>query len=395
MGRTAEPERARTAATEIVRTLRQAGHVAYFAGGCVRDELMGLAPTDYDVATDATPERIKALFKRTDEVGAAFGVVLVTLPAGGGKATVEVATFRSDGPYSDRRRPDVIHFSDPEADARRRDFTINALFLDPLADAPQTSRLGATPAARGKIIDYVGGVADVQARVLRAVGDAEARLAEDHLRALRGVRLAARLGLSIDAPTASAIERRAADLGGVSRERIGDEVRRIMAHPSRGAAALLLTRFGLDAPVLDEAHKGAPPRSILGGLGADAPFAACLAAWALDRGEGPPARDVARRWRAALCLSNEESASLAAILGALAAVREWETLGVAGRKRLAARPGFEPALTLLSLADPAAGQAVRRSVDELASSAGGLDPAPLLDGDMLVAMGMKPGPRFK
>src|SRR5690606_38856214 len=145
MARAADPVQARAAATEIVARLRSAGHVAYFAGGCVRDELLGLHPTDYDVATDAPPQRIRELFPRTAEVGAAFGVMLVHLHG----CSVEVATFRSEGAYSDARRPDVVHFSDPPTDAARRDFTINALFLDPLA-----SKDSAT--VEGHVVDYVG-----------------------------------------------------------------------------------------------------------------------------------------------------------------------------------------------------------------------------------------------
>src|SRR5690606_24847079 len=124
-----DPMAARRAARDVAAQLQRAGHIAWFAGGCVRDELLGLNPTDYDVATDATPDRIASLFKRTHSVGVQFGVMLVRDFG----PTIEVATFRSDGPYSDRRRPDEIRFSDPENDARRRDFTINALYLDPLA----------------------------------------------------------------------------------------------------------------------------------------------------------------------------------------------------------------------------------------------------------------------
>ena len=183
--------RARQAATWIVRTLHDAGHIAYFAGGCVRDGLLGLHPTDFDIATDAPPQRVQGLFKRTAEVGAAFGVVLVhvtpeEMGAPGGRrdaVSVEVATFRSDGPYTDARRPDVVHFSDPQSDARRRDFTINALFLDPLQPADEATRSVGAPDLQGRVIDYVGGVADLKGRVLRAVGDPEKRLAEDHLRA--------------------------------------------------------------------------------------------------------------------------------------------------------------------------------------------------------------------
>lgn len=390
MPRASDPDRARRAATEIVATLRGAGHAAYFAGGCVRDELLGLAPTDYDVATDATPDRIRSLFRRTDEVGASFGVVLVTLPTGGGtKATVEVATFRSDGPYSDRRRPDAVTFSDERSDALRRDYTINALFLDPLAPPDEPA------APRGRVIDHVGGLADVRARVLRAVGDPDTRLAEDHLRALRAVRLAARLDLAIEPATAAAIGRHAGELRGVSRERIGDELRRIMSHPSRGRAVELLACFGLDAPVLDGAHASAPTRPVLAALPADAPFAACLAAWALERSE--EARpDLPRAWAAALCLSNEEKSALAATLDRLAILRgEWAQLGVARRKRLAVSAGFDAALTLLSIVDPPAGSAVRDRLAELAMTPGGLDPEPLIDGEDLIDLGLKPGPTFR
>src|SRR5262245_23713534 len=275
MTRKATPTQARAAAVAIVRRLREAGHTAYFAGGCVRDELLGLAPTDYDVATDARPDKIRSLFRRTAEVGVAFGVVLVTPGKDEGAedpATVEVATFRSDGPYSDKRRPDAIEFGGPEQDARRRDFTVNALFLDPQAPGDG-------------IIDLVGGKADLQRRVIRAVGDAEARLSEDHLRALRAVRLAARLGLAIDAATAAAVRAHTRHRRGVSRERIGDEVRKRLAHASRAEAVRTLEDLGLDAPVLEEPSMRttlAIFRSVAVESGAG--FPTWLAAWALDRG---------------------------------------------------------------------------------------------------------------
>src|SRR5690606_2867641 len=182
---------------DIASTLRSHGHIAYFAGGCVRDALLGHPPTDYDIATDATPDRVQSLFDRTAAVGAHFGVVLVKRRG----VTVEVATFRSEGPYSDQRRPDSVTFSDPESDAQRRDFTINALFLDPLAGGHQSDG--------GQVIDFVGGQRDLQQKVVRAVGDPDQRLAEDHLRALRAVRFAARLGFRLDEPTAEAIRRHA------------------------------------------------------------------------------------------------------------------------------------------------------------------------------------------
>ena len=226
-------EHARGTAASIVRRLREAGHVAYFAGGCVRDELLGLDPVDYDVATDARPDAIQAMFRKTAAVGASFGVVLVK-EAGG---VVEVATFRSDGPYSDSRRPDRVEFADAAHDAQRRDFTINALFLDPLAAEDSAS-------IHGHVIDHVGGMADLRARVIRAVGDPERRLAEDHLRALRAVRFAARFGFAIEQGTASAIREHASDLEGVSRERVGDELRRMFLAETRAEAAGVPRRAG-------------------------------------------------------------------------------------------------------------------------------------------------------
>ncbi len=370
----------RDAAVEIVRRLRGGGYTAYLAGGCVRDELLGEEPKDFDVATDARPDGVRALFRRTAEVGAAFGVMLVREFG----PTVEVATFRSDGPYTDRRRPDTVAFADAEADARRRDFTINALFIDPLAGGA------------GRIIDFVGGRADLEARVLRAVGDPDRRLAEDHLRALRGVRFAARYGLSIDPGTAEAMRRHAGRLEGVSRERIGEEMRRMLTHPSRGRAGRLLHELGLDAAVLGPG-RGAYDGSALDGLGAGAGYAAALMALAIGRGLAPAGggAGAVSDLRRALLLSNDQREAVrdgfAALRGLLA---EWDGLGEAGRKRLASSPGYADAMEVLGVLDPARAAAVRAEVGRLAGRFGGLRPRPLLDGDGLVAMGLAPGPRF-
>lgn len=405
MARAADPVQARAAATEIVARLRSAGHVAYFAGGCVRDELLGLHPTDYDVATDAPPQRIRELFPRTAEVGAAFGVMLVHLMG----VTVEVATFRAEGPYSDARRPDTVRFSDAPTDAARRDFTINALFLDPLA-APDT------PAVEGHVVDYVGGLADLRAGVIRAVGDPHQRLAEDHLRALRAVRFTARLGFTLDPATAEAIRQHASQLRGVSRERIGEELRRMMAHPSRARAVDLLTDLGLDVPVLEESPLPGPPRSkCLAALtemaarrGQTPEYPTCLAAWAIDRGHDPlgDPDPLVARYRRALVLSNAERDGLRDVLNTFGSIcREWATATTARQRRIASTPAFFQALLLLGAWEnsgaagttpvPVREEDVRARVAELAATPPGIAPAPLITGDDLVAMGLKPGKAFK
>lgn len=375
----------RRAAAEIIATLRDAGHIAYLAGGCVRDELLGRVPQDYDVATDATPPVLTRLFRKTSEVGASFGVVLVKLHG----VVTEVATFRADGTYTDKRRPDQVRFSTPEDDAARRDFTVNALFLDP-ADT--------SAGPHGRIIDFVGGLADLEKRVLRAVGDPEARLAEDHLRALRAVRLSAKLSFTIDGATRAAITRHARDLAGVSRERIGDEVRAMMSHPSRAIAVTTLGELELDAPVLNEPHQPSAA-GILSRLGPEANLGSCLAAWALDRGLEVGTTDaqlLVSRWRNSLCLSNDERLTLSNILQTIPTVeRKWASLGVAARKRLASTPAFSDALDLVSVRNTGLASRVLDDVASLRATASGLSPAPLVTGDDLIGLGLAPGPGFK
>lgn len=431
------PSEPRQAALQIVQALRSAGHIAYFAGGCVRDELLGREPDDYDIATDATPDRIAAIFKRTSHVGASFGVVLVKYEqpeARGGPSqtgTIEVATFRADGSYTDKRRPDQVHFSDPAADAQRRDFTINALFLDPIdppdsaihANLPGSPRLAAGPNG-GTVVDFVGGLDDLPRRLLRAVGDPEKRLAEDHLRALRAVRLTAKLGISLDPATADAIRRHAAELGGVSRERIGDEIRMVMALAGRANAVRMLADLGLEPAILGQPLRGAVHAGP-GGLLALLPvigagFPTCLAAWAIDRefeglsglwspdpdawqGKPSPAvLSVVGRWRASLCLSNEERDALCSTLQCAGMLADaWPRLSLAHRRRLAASPWFQPARRLLE-----AGQTVglfiltttdqiTADLDGLRATPPGLGPEPLVTGDDLLAAGFKPGPGYR
>lgn len=377
---TTEHASARDAAVAIVRRLRDRGFTAYLAGGCVRDELLGQTPKDFDVATDARPDDIRSLFRRTAEVGAAFGVMLVREFG----PTIEVATFRADGPYTDKRRPDSVAFADAERDARRRDFTVNALFIDPLATG------------EGRIIDFVDGRRDLTDKTLRAVGDPDRRLGEDHLRALRGVRFAARYGLAIEPGTADAIRRHASRLEGVSRERIGEEMRRMLTHESRGRAARLLHELGLATAVFGEerAYDPAPVH----GLGPDASYAATLGAlligrgsWAIDR----PDPEVVPKVRRALLLSNTERDALRDALHTLATLRRsWDTLGEAGRKRMASSPGFTDAMSVLVVLDRTRAASVRAEVDRLRARHGGLRPEPYLDGEQLIAMGLTPGPRF-
>jgi poly(A) polymerase len=232
------------AALAVVRTLREAGHQAYFAGGCVRDLLLGLAPRDFDVATSAVPEQIVALFAKTFTVGAHFGVVLVCTPqADGPDIATEVAAFRHDGAYSDGRRPDAVRFStDPREDVLRRDFTINGLLLDPiLYDA--NDDLGAA------VLDFVDGRRDLARGVVRAIGDPALRYAEDKLRMLRAVRFAARLGFELDS---TGIPAKAAEIHQVSAERIRDELTRILTEGGARRGFELLYELGLLAQVLPE-----------------------------------------------------------------------------------------------------------------------------------------------
>ncbi len=439
MGRLTDPASAtaaRQSAIAIIARLREHGHVAWLAGGCVRDELLGLTPTDFDIATSATPPQIRAIFPHAHSVGEHFGVMLVKHDG----AVIEVATFRTDGVYADARRPESVTFANDVADAQRRDFTINAIFLDPTDSAADVPAAG----VRGRVIDYVGGLADLRAGVIRAVGNADDRLREDHLRALRAVRFAARLGFTIDSATADAIRRHAADLRGVSRERVGDELRRMLSAPSRAGAARTLQELALDEPVLAEptcerpVHLLAHMRpltwtreSFLAGAwnpqeeaaharpNGPMPFAPALAAWALDRHgvirtdpesvepsvPGAPAfatidpthvATLTRQWRAALVLANDESDEFRdVLLTHHDLITTWSKAGTAARKRLTARPGFGYAIELIRSHDRGVFATFIDIIAAFTTDLVGLAPAPFVTGDDLVAAGLKPGPRFK
>src|SRR5205814_1554090 len=200
-----KPSPMEEAARKVAARLREDGRIAYFAGGCVRDMVRGLVPKDYDIATDARPEVVQKLFPRTYAVGAHFGVIVVLE----NDFQFEVATFRSDGAYLDGRRPVEVHFATAKEDAARRDFTINGMFFDPEKD---------------EVIDFVGGRADVDARLVRAIGNPAQRFAEDRLRMLRAIRFATVLGFEIDAATWAAIVEHAASIKEISAERIREEL---------------------------------------------------------------------------------------------------------------------------------------------------------------------------
>jgi poly(A) polymerase len=220
-------------AREVAARLRESGHIAYFAGGCVRDMVRDLVPKDYDIATDARPEVVQKLFPRTFAVGAHFGVIIV-LENG---FQFEVATFRSDDAYIDGRHPSAVHFSSPDEDAQRRDFTINGMFYDPVPE---------------KVIDFVGGCADIDAKLVRAIGDPARRFTEDRLRMLRAVRFATTLDYEIDKTTWEALVANAPSINQISAERIRDELIRIFVSPNRVRGWDLLDSSGLMRAILPE-----------------------------------------------------------------------------------------------------------------------------------------------
>jgi poly(A) polymerase len=247
------PDMSRNFAISIIETLRQRGFQAFLVGGCVRDLLLEREPADFDVATSATPAQVMDIFPDTYAVGAQFGVVLVPLPEDQREDesetltpkahAIEVATFRSDLGYSDGRHPDEVRFTqDPREDAARRDFTINGMMLNPLVEEN-------TP---GRVLDFFGGQDDLRSRIIRAIGDPERRFAEDKLRMLRAVRFAARLEYIIDPDTLSAIQRLAPEIQLVSRERVRDELTKMLTEGHARRAFLLLDETGLLQQVLPE-----------------------------------------------------------------------------------------------------------------------------------------------
>ena len=371
------------------------------------------------MATEARPEVVRKLFRRSQYVGEAFGVVLVYTGHGRDAGPgVEVATFRAEWGYEDGRRPGGVEFTDAEHDAQRRDFTVNGLFADPLDDELEPVAPG-----REKVIDFVGGVADLKAKVLRAIGVAEERFGEDYLRMLRAVRFAARLGFEIEPGTAEAIKAHAGKLGGISRERIGQEVRLMLLGRDPVTAAGLMQGLGLDGPALGGAcvGDGVELKALRGvveggatgvlehaspaGVDEDTSYALVLSAWMLDRAQatgsleaaaqfaGGEARDVLRGWRKALCLSNEDRDGMSRMLGIVARAHGWDALAVAKRKRLLAEAGWDEALRLMRVVGPA--EAIEKiEAEALGLLMEGVSPERFVNGDDLISMGVPAGPRI-
>jgi poly(A) polymerase len=399
-------------ASDVVRRLRAAGFETYLAGGCVRDRLLGREPGDYDVATAAPPETVRKLFRRTVGVGAAFGVILVLE----GDYEFEVATFRSDDAYVDGRRPSAVHFGTAEKDAQRRDFTVNALFQDPES---------------GEVIDFVDGVRDLKAGVIRAIGDAAARIREDRLRMLRAVRFAARFGYTIEPSTLDAIRAAAPSVVDMAAERIGDEIVKMLTEGSARRAFQLLDETGLLGVVLPEiaGMKGCEQSAdyhpegdvwthtllLLDQIPAGAPETLALGCLLHDVGKPVTA---ARRddGRITFYGHTDRGADMAvAIVQRLKRSREtWERVDYLVRnhlrlvsapemrlstlKRMLAEDGFDELLWLARIDALASNGDLQfvmfceRRRNEIGAEA--VKPPRLLGGNDLIAMGFEPGPRI-
>ncbi len=404
---------AKAAATDLARRLQAAGHTAYFAGGCVRDELRGEAPHDFDLATSARPTEVQALFPHTQAVGAHFGVILVMEH---GRA-FEVATFRSDHEYLDGRRPEMVTFSTPEEDAARRDFTINGMFHDPVA---------------GRFIDFVGGRNDLAAGLIRAIGDPVARFREDKLRLLRAVRFAARFDYEIEPGTWDALVAHSSDIHAVSAERIREELVKIFAHPNRVRGFDLLDRSGLMRVILPEIEnlKGCeqPPqfhpegdvfvhtRAMLELLPPDAPTDLVFAVLFHDIGKPPTFRYHADEDRIRfnghdrvgaemtgavmerLRFSRAETDRVVEAVRQHMVFKDVQNMRTAKLKRFMAREGFPTEIELHRVDCQSSHGALdnydflRAKAEEFAHEP--LIPPPLVTGRDLMALGWKPGPHF-
>jgi poly(A) polymerase len=408
-------------AISIVRTLRERGHQAFLVGGCVRDLLLGREPADYDVATDAVPEEVMRIFPETYAVGAQFGVVLVPVPKEqrklGQSETIEVATLRSDVGYSDGRHPDEVRFTrDPSEDVQRRDFTINGLLLDP---------------TNNQVLDFVGGQKDLEARSIRAIGDPALRFSEDKLRMLRAVRFAARFEYTIEPATFAAIRQLAPQIHQVSRERVRDELTKMLTEGHARRAFELLDQTGLLHEVLPEieAMKGVeqPPEFhpegdvfvhtllMLEKLPQSCPITLAWGVLLHDVGKPPTFRRAPDRIRfddhvdvgvkmaeaisRRLRFSNDDTEQILALIDNHMRFGHVERMKASTFKRFIRLPRFGEHMELHRLDCESSHRnlrvynLVREKMAELPPEA--VRPAPLLTGDDLIAAGYSPGPRFK
>ncbi len=376
------PAEQRDFALTVVRQLRDAGHEALWAGGCVRDQLLGRPPKDYDVATSALPDAVRELFgrRRTLAIGASFGVITVL----GAKPLepIEVATFRTDGDYRDGRRPESVAFTDAEHDAQRRDFTINGLFYDPVAE---------------QVVDYVGGVADLEARLVRAIGDPQRRFTEDKLRMIRAVRFAATYDFALDDATLAAIRSMASEVTAVSGERIAAELRRMLTHESRRRGIELLAAADLLAPLLQPLapHAEAEDAAWKAALGqlerlADAEFPLAFAALLHGMVDPSEARKLGRR----LKLSNREIDRMAWLLAHIADVEHAGALPWPRLQPVLAHEGAHELLALAAARLPADHDGLAHCRATLELPASQWNPPPLVTGDDLIAHGLPAGRHF-
>ena len=428
------------AALNIIRTLRSAGYEAYLAGGCVRDLLLGRTPQDYDVATSATPDIVLGMFPRTFAVGAHFGVVLVATEIGSEcedglveeRCVTEVATFRNDGVYSDGRHPDEVRYTKTAAeDVQRRDFTINGLLLDPLVGGQPQELACGTGDIRAAVLDFVGGLDDLDARVIRAIGRPEKRFEEDQLRLLRAVRFAARFGFDVEPTTFAAMRKLAARIHGVSRERIRDELTKMLIEGHARRAFELLDESDLLVQVLPEVSKmkgvDQPPQFHPEGdvwihtlilLEQLEPGCAATLAWAAllhDVGKPPTFRvapdrirfdghvevgvaigaEICRRFR----FSNEDTHQILALIENHMRFADAPRMKASTLKRFFRLENFPEHLRLHRMDCLAAHrnleiyEFVRDRYESLPQEE--VRPKPLVTGRELIAAGYKPGPSFK
>jgi poly(A) polymerase len=363
----------RDAAVFVVRCLRNAGFEALLAGGCVRDMLLKRRAKDYDVATSARPDQILPLFRRTLEIGAKFGVVMVLVK----RCQVEVATFRTESGYADGRHPDQVRFSCAAEDASRRDFTVNGMFYDPI---------------RRKVIDYVDGQQDLGRKILRTIGDPDRRFEEDYLRMLRAVRFTAHLGFTLEPSARSAIVRHADKIARISGERIAAELEAILTHPARAVGARLLVDSSLCAavfPGLDSVHANHGV-AVLSALRRRISFPLALAALFAEA----PAESALSQCEF-LKLSRDNTRHLAWLLehrGRLLDAR----MGLAPLKRLLVSPFFRDLFDLQRaiLCSHSIPQTPLNILQRRIGALKGVDlaPKPILNGHDILALGAAPGP---